>query len=90
MRGKLVLVCMRNSFAASYANYGSGRSSESTALERCMKDLEFGIPRTFVALHNGGKHNAAPDASPRLELLLSGRDPHPERRLRRKFRNTVE
>ena len=82
VRGKLVLVRMDNTAAASYANYGAGRAPTLTSLARKIKGREVALGCTVVALHIAGRDNAVADALSRFSIRARGLDPYPDRDLR--------
>ena len=90
LAGKLALDRMDNGAAASYANYGAGRVSQTTALAREIKEREVARGRTLVALRIAGKDNSAADASSRFSIRARGSGPYPDRELRWRFRQVSQ
>ena len=90
LAGKLVLVRMGSSTAASYANYGAGRVPHLTMLAREVREREVAIGCTVAALRIAGKDNAVADALSGFSSRVCGLDPRPERELRKKFRSQVK
>ena len=89
MSGRLALAGIDNSTAASYAEYGAGRSLQLTMLAYGVEELGVSLRRAVAALRTAGGHNSVADAPPRFTIWVKGRDQHPGRELRPKLRREV-
>ena len=80
------MVRMGNGTAAAHANYVAGRSHLLTAPAPRVKEIESQLQRGFVFLRilSGGTLLLSLSW---FALDVSGRDPHPQRQLRRKIRD---
>ena len=66
-----------NSAAATYANYGAGRSPELTMVARGMEGLGISVPCTLATACIAGDCNIVAGALSRVERQASGRDKVP-------------
>ena len=89
LAGKLVLVRMDNSAAASYANFDAGRVPRLTQLARSIRYLEVPLRCTALALQIAGRHNSIADALSRFSIRACGLGPYPLRELRAEYREEV-